>query len=92
MNSNNEKTEDERKTKEMIANLIIEVLGRPKEHLIAALEDILKKINEEKGIEIRNKKVHEPVLLKDQKDTYTSFAEIEVGVEEIGRASCRERV
>lgn len=78
---NSDKEEDE--TKNIEALLIIEVLGRPPEHVTETIENIIKMINEEKGISVISKKVHEPVLVKEQKDLYTSYAEIEVKLEEI---------
>ena len=62
------------------AMLMIEVLGRPKEHLIETLEDIKKKIDAEKGVKVTNIDIKEPTLAKDQKDLFTTFAEIEVEV------------
>jgi len=64
------------------AIMIIEIIGRPVEHLTATLEDISKKIEEEKGVKLINKKIKEPVLLKDQKDFFSSYMEIEVEVED----------
>jgi hypothetical protein len=72
--------ENEKKVK---ALLVVEVLGRPKENVISALEDITKKIGEEKGVEVKEKTVHEPVELKDHKDLFTTYAEIEVEIEGI---------
>jgi hypothetical protein len=63
------------------AVMIIEVLGRPPEHLKATLEDFAKKIAEEKGVKVVDKKIIEPSLVKDQKDLYTTFMEIEVEAE-----------
>ena len=65
----------------VIARMIIEVMGKPKEHLVETLEDFAKKISEEKGVKLEEKKIHEPSLVKDQKDLYSTFAEIEVEVE-----------
>jgi len=85
--------------KKINATLIIEVLGRPPEHLIATLEDISKRIGEEKGVKVIERTVNPPILMrqkaeplatsstkiqsKDQQEFYTSFAEINVEVEEI---------
>jgi len=69
--------------KKISAVLIIEVLGRPPEHLVETLENISKKIGEEKGIKVTSNKINPPVLIKDQTEFYASFAEIEVEVEEI---------
>ncbi len=74
---------DNRETKGIRVMLIIEVIGRPPEHLIETLENIIKRIGEEKGVVVKSKKINEPKLMKDKKDFYSSFAEIEVEVEEI---------
>ncbi len=69
--------------KKIRASLILEILGRPPEHLVKTLEDLINKINEEKGVKVENKKIHETKLVKDQKDLYTTYAEIEIEVENI---------
>lgn len=69
--------------KNIQAILILEIIGRPPEHLIASLEDLIKEMGKEKGVSVVGKKINEPVLMKDQKDFYTTFAEIEVTVEDI---------
>lgn len=73
----------ETNTQGINATLMIEVIGRPPEHLKETLENIIKNIGEEKGVSVKEKKINEPILMKDQKDFYTSFAEVEVEVEEI---------
>jgi len=65
------------------AFLILEVIGRPPEHLTETLNELIEKLSKEIGIEIKDKKINEPVLFKDQKDFYTSFAEVEVEAEEL---------
>ena len=69
--------------KKIKAVLILEIIGRPKEYLIESISEIIKKIDEEKGVAVIEKKVNEPVLIKEQKDLYTTFAEIVVEVEEV---------
>jgi len=61
--------------------LILEVIGRPPEFLTETLNEMVKKISEEKGVKVIDKKINPPILMKDQKDFYTSFAEVEVEVE-----------
>jgi len=61
--------------------MIIEVLGRPKEHLIETLEDLSMKINSEAGVKITNKKINEPILIEGQKDLFTGFVELELDVQ-----------
>lgn len=70
-------------TKGIAAMLVLEAIGRPPEHLVETLEGLAKSIGEEKGVKVTGKKINEPVLMKDQKDFYTAFIEIEVEVEEI---------
>ncbi len=73
----------DKETKNIRAMLIIEVIGRPVEEVTNTLETLIKRIDEEPGVSVKEKKINEPVLVKDQKDIFTSFAEIEVEVEEI---------
>jgi hypothetical protein len=72
---------DERK--KIDAVLILEVLGRPPEYLIETLDTIIKSIGEEKGVVVKRTDIKQPVEMQNQKDFYTSFAEIEVETEEI---------
>lgn len=69
--------------KKIKAILIFDVIGKPPEHLTETLDNIIKKIGEEKGVDVKDKKINEPVLMKDQKEFYTSFAEVEVEVKGI---------
>lgn len=68
--------------KKFTAIMIVEVMGRPKEHLVETLENISKEISEEKGVKLQSKKINEPSLVKDQEDLFTTFAELEVEVDE----------
>jgi hypothetical protein len=69
--------------KKINAVLILEILGRPPEFLTETLEKIIKEIEGEKGVSVLNKKINPPVLMKNQKDFYTSFAEVEVETESL---------
>jgi hypothetical protein len=60
------------------AMIVLEILGRPPEFLTENLNDLIKKIGEEKGVKIKETKINPPILMKEQKDFYTSFAEIEL--------------
>ena|SRR3989344_3499730 len=73
MNSNDDGT-----GKKIIAVFILEIIGRPKEHLVESLEKIIEDINKEKGIKIIEKKINEPIEIKEEKDLYTTFAEVEI--------------
>jgi len=74
---------DDLKTKKIKAVFVLEIIGRPKEHLIQTLEKIIESISQEKGVKLIERKINEPVELKNNKDFYTTFAEIEIEAEEI---------
>jgi len=69
--------------KQITVSFILEVIGRPPEHLVETLKKLISQIREEKGIKIIQDKVNEPVLMKDQKDFYTDFAEIELEIDSV---------
>ncbi len=71
-------------TQTITATFILEILGRPPEHIISALNQLVDRIGQEKGVKIINKKVHEPKNLKDSQDLFTSFAEVEAEFEDLG--------
>lgn len=64
----------------MRALLIIEVMGRPAEHLTSALTDIVNRIAAEKDVLIVTKKMNEPIELENQKGLYSNYVEIEVEI------------
>ncbi len=77
---------DEDKSGNIEAVIILEVVGKPREHLIETLEGLIKEMSEEKGVEVVNKTISDPTDLKDEKDFFTTFAEVEVkaeGIEQI---------
>ena len=69
--------------KDISVVFILEIIGRPKEHLTETLDKIIKELDEEKRVNVTSKKINEPILMKDQKDFYTSFAEVEIEIEKI---------
>ncbi len=59
----------------IICKLVIEVLGKPEQHVTDTLKLLLKKMrDEEEGVKILNGKVHKP---KKEGDFFSSFAEID---------------
>lgn len=70
-------------SKNIRAVMILEIIGRPPEHLTEALEKIIQELDKEKGVKVLNKKINKPVGMEEQKEFYTTFAEIEVETEEI---------
>lgn len=74
---------DFQETKGILVTLILEIIGRPPEHLVETLNKIIDEMDNEKNVKVKSKKINEPVLIKDQEDMYTTFAEIDVEVETI---------
>ena|SRR3989344_2490396 len=65
------------------ALLVIEILGRPPEHIKEALNTLVVKLGSEKGVRITNKNYYDPVPAKDSDSLFTTFAEIEVEFDSI---------
>ena len=63
--------------------MIFESIGRPPEHIKEALENLVNEIDKEKSVKVTSRKINEPILMKDQKAFYTTFAEVEVEVEDV---------
>lgn len=74
---------EKEETKGIEAIFILEIIGKPPEHLVETLENMIKQIDEEKGVSVKHKKVNEPVTMKENQNFYTSFAEIVVEVDEV---------
>ena len=58
------------------ARMIIEILGKPKDNVSLAVNNIVNKLSTEKGVKIIEKKIHEPVEVKDARELFTTFAEL----------------
>ena len=70
-------TED---TKNITAMLVLEAIGKPKEHLVKVLEELKEQIEKEPGVKLIDSKVHEPKVMEKKEGFFTTFAEIEVEV------------
>lgn len=64
-------------------SLVIEILGRPEEHVKTALSELVEKLSKEKGVKIKNKNIHEPIKAENSKDLFTTFAEIDLEIDNI---------
>lgn len=60
------------------ANLIIEILGRPPEHIVHSLNMLIDALSKEPGVFVLNKKVNKPHEIKKNKTLFTTFAEVEI--------------
>ena len=67
------------------ATLLLEILGRPKEHVKEALTTLVLKLGAEQGVKITNKILHEPQPVKDSQTLFTSFAEIDLELDSLQR-------
>lgn len=72
-------------TKGIRAVFILEIIGRPAKHLTETLNKIIDQIDKEKGVKVVEKKVKEVIEMKDKKDFYSTFAEVEIEVEEVSQ-------
>lgn len=68
--------------------LILEILGRPKEHLVSTLNSLIEQLSQEKGVKVLTRNVKEPRELKKEEqpsqiqgqELYVTFAEVEIQV------------
>ncbi len=63
------------------AILMLEILGRPAEHVKDTLNDIVKKLGEERDVLIIEKKIAEPKKVENKEvkgELFSSFAEVEI--------------
>ena len=67
------------------AIMIIEVAGRPPEHLVESIKNHTGKLNTIKGVKLINSKISEPVAVENEQDLYTCFAEVEVETEGLSK-------
>lgn len=65
------------------ANLIIEVLGKPANYLEEALSLAVDALEKGKKAEILDKKIHKATLVKNAKEVFTAFAEVEILVQKV---------
>ncbi|MFH1326719.1 MAG: hypothetical protein ABIH59_01165 [archaeon] len=70
----------------ILATIVLEILGKPPEHLVEILVGIIKELGGEKGISIKSERINEPHPAKEIEGIYSSFAEIEIetkGIEQM---------
>lgn len=71
------------------AMLVVEMMGRPPEHIKQTMEDLLNKLDEEKGVTVTRKTIHEPKEVKPEEgqknaqEIFTTFSEVEIEVPEL---------
>tara|TARA_Y100000310_G_scaffold84575_1_gene81461 strand:- start:2143 stop:2670 length:528 start_codon:yes stop_codon:yes gene_type:complete len=70
---------------EIRALMIVEIAGRPAEHVVETLKNHVGQIKNFKDIKVFDIKISAPKELEQQKGLFTCFAEVEFGVESLGR-------
>lgn len=65
------------------AIIILDVVGRPPKHLVESLKRVAEEIDKEKGVNVISKDIKEPRPMKDQEGFFTTFAEIELEIDEV---------
>lgn len=73
---------DEEKRQKITAIMIIEVMGKPREHLVETLEKISTDIGNEKNVKIIEKKINEPKEIEKKKGFFTNYVEVEVELDD----------
>jgi len=67
------------------AQFIFEMLGKPADHLKQTLEELLDKLDEQKGIEITSKAIHDPKPFEKEgkqiEGLFTTFADVEIDID-----------
>jgi len=65
------------------AIMILDIIGKPKEYLVESLSKHIGNLEKEKNIVVKAKSIKEPEPMGEQKDFYTTFAEVEIEVDKI---------
>lgn len=65
------------------AKLIIEILGRPVEHLEKTLADLVEKMGAEKGVSLLRKEINKPKKVEKAENLWTAFADVELSFESL---------
>lgn len=65
------------------AKFIIEILGRPPEHLSTTLSELITRLGNEKGTKIVNKVLNKPKPVEKVDNLWTAFADVELEFETI---------
>lgn len=72
-----------RETKGIRVVFILEIIGKPPEHLVETLNKLIDAMDKEKGVKVIGKNIKEVVELKNQKGFFTTFAEVEMEIDEV---------
>ena len=62
--------------KKLNVRIIIEILGRPPEHIKKSLSLLIDRLEKEKGVKVIDRNIHEPIPTESSDNLYTTFAEV----------------
>lgn len=62
----------------LTAKFIIEILGRPADHLKTTLIELVDKIGKDKGVTIIKKEIHDPKQVEKVDNLWTTFADLDL--------------
>ncbi len=65
------------------AVMILDMIGKPASHLIESMERVIEEIDKEQGISVKVKDIKEPKQSEENKEFYTTFAEVEFEADDI---------
>ena len=65
------------------AMLILDIIGRPAQYLVENLEKLVEEMKKERGVKVVGRNIKEPVPMKDNKEFFTTFAEVEVETDDM---------
>tara|TARA_Y100000034_G_scaffold130296_1_gene188344 strand:- start:878 stop:1387 length:510 start_codon:yes stop_codon:yes gene_type:complete len=65
------------------AKLILEIMGRPAEHIKEGLNTLVVKMGSEEGIELIEKEYNEPKKVEKAEDLWTAFADVDAEFESL---------
>ncbi|MGM5484544.1 MAG: hypothetical protein ACQEP1_01600 [Nanobdellota archaeon] len=74
----NEKAEEG----QVLAHAVLEVVGKPKEHIHKAIKDHVENIKQDKEIEVEDSHIEEPT---EQEDMYSTFAEVKAWFKDMSK-------
>ena len=61
--------------------MILEILGKPAEHVFESLNQLVDKLDSERGVKITKREIRDPLPVENSKELFTTFAELEVEFE-----------
>lgn len=65
------------------SNLILEILGRPQEHVKETLNTLAVRLGSEKGVKVTNTHYHDPIPAENSDSLFSAFAELDVEFESL---------